>query len=126
MHVSGRAAWDGVKFAIDDVGTHRQYFPQTTDLYELWTSRLEFRDISYATIVHGVQLLAGTLSFLTLFCYYRRYVYACNVTNQELIGKPDRLRRTEVVNKDRRCDATFAYQQIMVDVRREVLDYTSR
>ena len=57
---------------------------------------------------------------------YRRYVYICNVTNQELIGKPDRLRRTVVVHKERRCDATFAYQQIMNDVRREVLDYTSR
>ena len=45
---------------------------------------------------------------------------------QELIGQPDRLRRTEWVSKERRCDATFAYQQIMVDVRREVRDSTSR
>jgi hypothetical protein len=30
------------------------------------------------------------------------------------------------VLKERRCDATFAYQQIAVDVYREVLDYTSR
>ena len=47
-------------------------------------------------------------------------------TLKELIGIPDRLRKTVVVKKDRRCDATFAYQQIMVDVRREVLHYTSR
>jgi hypothetical protein len=45
---------------------------------------------------------------------------------KELVGHPDRLRRTELVIKERRCDATFAYQQIMVDVRREVRDYTSR
>ncbi len=45
---------------------------------------------------------------------------------KELVGVPDRLRRTVLVNKERRCDATFAYQQIMVDVRREVLHYTSR
>ncbi len=36
------------------------------------------------------------------------------------------MRRTSDVVKDRRCDATFAYQQIMNDVFREVLDYTSR
>jgi hypothetical protein len=30
------------------------------------------------------------------------------------------------VLKERRCDATFAYQQIVGDVYREVLDYTSR
>ena len=77
--------------------------------------------------MHGVRLLAGTLTFLTMLGDYRRYVYICNVTNQELmIGKPDRLRRTVDVHKERRCDATFAYQQIMIDVRREVLDYTSR
>ena len=45
---------------------------------------------------------------------------------KELVGVPDRLRRTVVVKKERRCDATFAYQQIMVDVRREVRHYTSR
>lgn len=45
---------------------------------------------------------------------------------QELIGKPDRLRRSRGVQKDRRCDATFAFQQILGDVYREVLDYTSR
>ena len=27
-----------------------------------------------------------------------------------MIGQPDRLRRTEWVGKERRCDATFAYQ----------------
>ena len=47
-------------------------------------------------------------------------------TSKELIGIPDRVRKTVVVKKDRQCDATFAYQQIMVDVRREVLHYTSR
>jgi len=46
--------------------------------------------------------------------------------SKELLGVPDRLRCTVVVKKERRCDATFAYQQIMVDVRREVLHYTSR
>ena len=45
---------------------------------------------------------------------------------KELIGPPDRLRRSAFVNKERRCDATFAYQQIMVDVQRVVLHYTSR
>ncbi len=39
---------------------------------------------------------------------------------------PDRFRRNLGVTKERRCDATFAYQQIMIDVHREVLDYTSR
>jgi hypothetical protein len=45
---------------------------------------------------------------------------------QELIGKPDRLRRSRGIHKDRRCDATFAFQQILGDVYREVLDCTSR
>ena len=48
------------------------------------------------------------------------------LTWQELIGTPDRLRRSRGVHKDRRCDANFAYQQILGDVYREVLDYTSR
>jgi hypothetical protein len=48
------------------------------------------------------------------------------LTCQELKGTPDRLRRSRGVHKDRRCDASFAYQQILGDVYREVLDYNSR
>ena len=48
------------------------------------------------------------------------------LSTMELIGIPDCVRRTEVVIKEGLCDATFAYQQIMVDVQREVQDYTSR
>ena len=42
------------------------------------------------------------------------------------MGPPDKVTRGTTVAKDKRCDATFAYQQIMHDVVRETLHYTSR
>ena len=33
---------------------------------------------------------------------------------------------SHVVGKDKRCDSTFAYQQLMYDVSREIVHYTSR
>ncbi len=69
------------------------------------------------TVYHFWQVLHSYLFFTSLWI----------VTYHQCVGgQPDRLRRTLGVVKERRCDATFAYQQIMVDVHREVLDYTSR
>jgi hypothetical protein len=58
--------------------------------------------------------------------FYMPLVHSPIVQLQELTGKPDRLRRSRGIFKERRCDATFAFQQILGDVYREVLDYTSR
>ena len=77
--------------------------------------------------MHGVRLLAGTSSLLVmLYLCVTDVSRSCKHTSKELIGIPDRVRRTELVIKERLCDATFAYQQIMVDVHREVQDYSSR
>ena len=45
---------------------------------------------------------------------------------QEMTGTSDKMRHTTLVGKDRRCDPTFAYQQIMFDVSRKIQHYTSR
>jgi hypothetical protein len=50
----------------------------------------------------------------------------CVLAYSEISGTPDRVSRSRGLTKERRCDATFAYQQIMVDLYRIVLHYTSR
>jgi hypothetical protein len=45
---------------------------------------------------------------------------------KETVGLADKMKNAQLVAKERRCDPTFAYQQVMYDVSREILHYTSR
>ena len=94
-------------------------------MYECRATRHKFRNRYDPNVVYGVRFLAGAPYIFTcslqLFSHVMQFIQL-----KEVVGSPDRFRRTLGVTKERRCDATFAYQQIMVDVHREVLDYTSR
>ena len=63
---------------------------------------------------------------ITTLCTLSQYDKPTIDELQETTGTPDKVRHTTHVGKDRRCDPTFAYQQIMFDVSREVQVYTSR
>ena len=45
---------------------------------------------------------------------------------KEITGRGDKETHTHVVGKEKRCDSTFAYQQLMYDMSREIVHYTSR
>ena len=45
---------------------------------------------------------------------------------KEITGRGDKVTHTHVVGKEKRCDSTFAYQQLMYDMSREIVHYTSR
>jgi len=65
-----------------------------------------------------------TKTVLEVFIYL--YVGVILIYLKETVGLADKIKNAHLVVKERRCDPTFAYQQVMYDVSREILHYTSR
>ena len=57
---------------------------------------------------------------------YLHVVVVILIYLKETVGLADKNKNAHLVGKERRCDPTFAYQQVMYDVSREILHYTSR
>lgn len=97
-------------------------------MYECGTARHQFCVIQNAVLCSRTRILEGIIQLLFIACALcPGFKYACFTAHvQEITGIADRVTHSQLVSKDRRCDATFAYQQVMYDVSREILHYTSR
>ena len=96
-------------------------------MHEFCTARDQFGIIYHVVFRVCICILEGSYSVLFTLRHSLYVSYSSrSFHSKEITGRGDKERHTHVVGKEKRCDSTFAYQQLMYDMSREIVHYTSR